>query len=109
MNLGRLKAVYYERQFNWSDVVTLFLPGIVAITLPFGYGLFLIEKYYTNFGPAAVLPNTYIWFVLALLSFAIFSTLLVYRHSVSRNYLAIFENGLIYSHFGKKIIPWKEI
>jgi hypothetical protein len=107
--LGRLKAVYRERQFNWPDVFILFLPGILAIFLPSGYGIYLIENYYTQFGPATILPNTIIWFVLALFASGIFSTLVVYRYLVSRNYVAIFEKGLVFSHFGKKVISWKEI
>jgi hypothetical protein len=102
-------ASYYDRQFTWLDMFTLFFPGIMASLLPLGYGLFLVEKNYSRFGPAAIIPSSYVWFLVSFIAFLIFGGLFIYRLLLSYSYLALYEGGIIYAHYKKQTLVWNQV
>lgn len=52
-DLGPLIARYPVQPLRWQDLFLTFLPLIVVVLAPLGYGLWRTYYGYTNFGPAA--------------------------------------------------------
>lgn len=108
-SLGKLQAIYHDRQFKWSDLFTLFLPGLAAWISPLIYGFYLVEDTYYHFGPAMIIPRSYGWFILSFIAFLIFLGLLFYRLILARSYIALFQHGLIIANFRKNRFTWDQI
>lgn len=107
--LGSFIAVYRDRQFCLTDIFLLFLPGILAILAPLFYGIYQAGRIYSRFGPTAMLPNTLFWFCLAATGGIIFGSLFVYRLTLSKNYVALYQTGLLINNGVKRFYPWTQI
>jgi hypothetical protein len=108
-NFGSLIAVYHDRQFYRADILILFLPGVLAILAPLFYGIYLAGRIYSHLGPTPVLPNTLPWFCLAATGWIIFGSLVVYRYTLSKKYIALYQTGLVINSRVKHFYPWSQI
>lgn len=107
--LGPLIAKYKDRQFSWSDLFSLFIPGFLAFTIPAVYALFLAYYAYSNYGKAAAIYWIIPWLIISAVAFVIFISLVLYRNSVSKRYIALHNNGVYISLQKKYSLPWEQI
>ncbi|NMC14762.1 MAG: hypothetical protein GYA34_17990 [Chloroflexi bacterium] len=107
--LGPLIAKYKDRQFSWSDLFSLFIPGFLAFSIPAVYALFLAYYAYTNYGKAAAISWIVPWLIISTVAFIIFIVLILYRISVSKRYIAIHNNGIYISLRKKYCLLWDQI
>ncbi len=104
-----LIKIYQGRQFELSDLFTLFIPGLCAIFGSFCYGGYLYLYAYQKYGPVASKSWSQLWFILSMIATIIFLTLLFYRLLIARRYAAVYEEGLELNLKKSQIAIWKDI
>jgi len=109
--LGRLIARYPVQPLRWRHLLTTFLPLILLVVAPVGYGLWRTYYGYTNFGPAAARFWGRQWFlaggmlVLLLLFYAL-------RRLYRAHYWAEIRTGGLFLHLAsgkKRMLPWEQL
>ena len=75
---GPCLAIHRERQIAWRDLLTLIIPGILAMMAPLGYGLYIFAITYTKHGFALALIKSRGWIFFSLISFVIFLGLIFF-------------------------------
>lgn len=110
-DLGPLQHLYRGRTLAWRDVLTLFLPGILAVLSPLGYGMAQANYAYTRFGPVAAEARSYPWFLLATFALAVFILLVAARLLRARAFVAVHRYGvrISVSHFRARSLRWEQI
>jgi len=102
---------YHLQELTWRDLLRVFLPLIILVLIPLGYGLWRTLYGYSSFGPAAAAAWGRIWFLLAGL-LVILLLLYTYRRlKRAHTWINVYSWGLKF-HFPpgrERIIKWDEI
>lgn len=106
---GPVIAAFRGRQINGRDWLTLFLPGILAVLAPAGYGLWKAYQAYTRYGPAAADQWSRPWYGLALAALLCFGLALVFRLRQARRRVSIHKQGLQVGHSRQQFLPWRSL
>lgn len=114
MNAARSKNAlteYYLQQLRWRDLWRVFLPLILVVLAPLGYGLWRTLYGYSSFGPAAAASWGQTWF---LISGVLVIPLLLYtlrRLRRVHTWIKLYPWGLEYHQplRRKKQLSWEEI
>lgn len=102
---------FHVQPLRWRDVLTTFLPLVVMVLAPLGYGLWRTYYGYTKYGPGAAAAWGRGWFFLSggLLIFLLLYTLrrLIRAH----RRVEVFAAGLKLHAPGRRpqFVPWQEI
>jgi hypothetical protein len=102
---------YHLQRLEWRDLARVFLPLILVILSPLGYGFWRTLYGYSSFGPAAAAKWGRPWF---LLSGILVIPLLLYslrRLKRAHNWIKIYSWGIQYHQplRRKKQLKWNEI
>lgn len=102
---------YYLQELGWQDLLKVFLPLIILVLTPFGYGFWRTLYGYSSFGPAAAAQWGRTWF---LISGGLVILLLLYslrRIKNNQTWVKIFPWGVqLNSPPGRKrALKWEEI
>jgi hypothetical protein len=108
-NLGPLVATYPYRPLRKRDLLTHVLPGILAVSVPLGYGIARARYAYNHFGPVAAAFWSRPWYLLSLLALFVFISLILYRLMLARRFVSIHKNGLHMKYPREKSLPWRQI
>ena len=109
--LGSPITKYHLQELLWRDLLRVFIPLILIVLAPVGYGLWRTLYGYSNFGPAAAASWGRNWFliggglVIALLFYAL------RRLSKAHTWIEIYSWGL-YLHYPpgrKRLLQWEDI
>lgn len=87
----------------------LFFPGTFAILAPLLFGLYNAINTYEHFGPNLAIPKTLPWLFLATFGGFIFGILILYRYHISKNFVALYEAGIVIKQGSKRFYSWKQI
>jgi len=109
--LGSPITKYHLQQLLWKDLLRVFIPLILIVLAPVGYGLWRTLYGYSNFGPAAAASWGRNWFLIAggLVIALLFYTLR--RLSRAHTWIEIYSWGL-YLHYPpgrKRLLQWEDI
>lgn len=63
-DLGVPITKYHLKELGWKDLLRVFLPFIIIVLTPIGYGFWRTLYGYSNFGPAAAATWGRIWFLI---------------------------------------------
>ena len=104
-------AEYYLQKLHWRDLLRVFLPLILLVLAPFGYGLWRTLYGYSSFGPAAAAAWGKTWF---MASGTLVILLLLYslrRLRRAHSWLKVFSWGIEYHQplHQKKRLTWNDI
>jgi hypothetical protein len=104
-------TTFHLQELRWRDFLRVFLPLIIIVLIPLGYGLWRTLYGYSSFGPAAAAAWGTTWFYVAgiLLIFLLLYTFRRLRRA--HTWIDIFSWGLEF-HFPpnrKRRLKWDEI
>lgn len=102
---------YHLQELAWRDFVRVFLPLIILVLLPLGYGLWRTLYGYSSFGPAAAAAWGTDWFFIAGI-LVIFLLLYTYKRlKKAHTWINVYAWGLIFHFPGgrKRTLKWDEI
>ena len=104
-------AEYHLQELRWQDLLRVFLPLVLLVLGPFGYGLWRTLYGYSSFGPAAAASWGRVWF---LISGVLVIPLLFYtlrRLRKAHTWVKIHSWGIEYHQplRRKKHLAWKDI
>lgn len=94
---------------DWSEAVTLILPGILGVLTPLLYGVARARYGILNYGPVAADQWSRPWYLLAIIAYLIFAFVGISRIMASRRYFAIYEGGVAHNLGRKMTFAWEEI
>jgi hypothetical protein len=104
-------TTYPLQELTWRDVFRVFLPLIILVLIPLGYGFWRTLYGYSSFGPAAAAVWGKVWFYIAGI-LVILLLLYTYRRLTrAHTWIQIYSWGLIF-HFPpgrKRFLKWEEI
>jgi len=102
---------YHLQELTWRDFLRVFLPLIVLVLIPLGYGFWRTLYGYSSFGPAAAAAWGKIWFYIAGI-LVILLLLYTYRRlKRAHTWIHVYSWGLKF-HFPpgrQRILKWEEI
>jgi hypothetical protein len=108
---NRPLAEYYLQKLGWRDLLKVFLPLILLVLGPLGYGLWRTLYGYSSFGPAAAASWGTSWFLVSgiLVIPLLFYTLRRLRRS--HTWVKIYTWGIEFHQplRRKRQLAWKEI
>jgi hypothetical protein len=107
--LGPELAVYRARAFGARELFTLFIPGVLLVFVPLGYGIYRAYTAYTRFGPAVAERWSRPWYLLALAALVVFLLLILLRLRLARRRVAVHQGGLNLVLARRRILPWISI
>ncbi len=102
---------YHLQELSWRDFFRVFLPLIIVVLIPLGYGLWRTLYGYSSFGPAAAAAWGTTWFYIAAV-LVILLLLYTYRRlRRAHTWINVYSRGLEF-HFPpgrKQRLKWDEI
>ena len=102
---------YHLQELTWRDLLRVFLPLIVLVLIPLGYGFWRTLYGYSSFGPAAAAAWGKNWFYIAGI-LVILLLLYTYRRlKRAHTWIYVYSWGLKF-HFppGRQcVLKWEEI
>jgi hypothetical protein len=109
--LGTPIARYTRKELTWKDFRRVFLPLLLIVLAPLGYGFWRTLYGYSNYGPAAAAVWGRNWFFAGAILTVVLLFFTLGRLNKAHTWVEVFQWGL-YFHFPagrKKIIPWEDI
>jgi hypothetical protein len=102
---------YHLQELAWRDVLKVFLPLIVLVLLPLGYGLWRTLYGYSSFGPAAAAAWGKNWFYLAGLLLILLLLYTYRRLKRAHTWIYVYAWGikLHYPAGRQRLLKWEEI
>lgn len=108
---GTLVTEFHVQPLRWRDLLTTFLPLILLVLGPLGYGLWRTYYGYTHFGPAAASTWGRTWFYLAGVLVILLLLYSLRRLIRAHRRVEVYTQGLkLYLPARRPLtIPWKNI
>ncbi len=102
---------YSVQELAWRDLARVFLPLILLVFIPLGYGIWRTLYGYSSFGPAAAAKWGEIWFLIAAALTLIVLIYALHRLQRAHTWIHIYEWGLkLHKPIGPtRDLPWDEI
>jgi len=102
---------YHLQELTWRNVFRVFLPLIILILIPLGYGLWLTLYGYSSFGPAAAATWGKNWFYLSGLLLILLLLYTYRRLKRAHTWVKVYTWGLKlhYPASRSRLLKWDEI
>lgn len=104
-------TTYNLQELIWRDLLRVFLPLILIVLVPLGYGLWRTLYGYSSFGPAAAAAWGKTWFYISGILVIILLLYTYRRLKRAHTWIQVYSWGLKF-HFPagrKRILKWNEI
>ena len=102
---------YYLQELNWRDFFRVFLPLIILVLMPVGYGFWRTLYGYSSFGPAAAATWGKNWFLAGGILVILVLIYTFRRLKKAHTWINLYPWGLLF-HFPpgrKRKIIWEEV
>jgi hypothetical protein len=109
--LGKKRMAFWDRPLRRKELLTWFLPGLLAVAAPTAYGISRYQYGLTRYGPAAAEAWSRLWFLVAAGLAAVLAGVVIYRLFRSRHGLTIHEHGVVLRRAPLKarMLRWTEL